>query len=162
MAASAAALFREAGVRTEILAGPEAQDVWRQSEERVHDRDGTLLTAATRPTDMAPLLDTLEQAAKKLGTAWTLSGRGAMGVVQILLTNDPARHEPLVRHLREAATRLGGRCSVERVAPGIDAIAEPNDAPTDAQLLMEAVKQQFDPRNVLPPLVVRRAEARAR
>lgn len=152
MADTVAGLLTRAGASAEILAGAEALTPWTQSARRVHEADGTLLTAATRPTDMVTLVEVLERAAEEWEIEWALSGRGAMGVVQILLAGDLPKHSLLVARLRETARRLGGHCTVDRATPGLADRLEALDDPGDSGPLMQAVKQQFDPQAVLPPL----------
>jgi glycolate oxidase FAD binding subunit len=148
MAVAARTVLDEGGATTDIVNGAAEQTAWREHDEMIWNRRGSVAKISVLPTDVAGLLDVLSGDAG--GTDWSLAGRAALGVVLVRLDGDAERIVSLMVRLRAA---IGTRGHITVLQGSADLRARTGQAMPDVgRQLMLAVKQRFDPDGILPPV----------
>ncbi len=137
---------------------PVAPDWWGATGEAASAvADGTQVRVAFWAAELRRVLDAIDTVAADTGVTVTVGGSAGAGVLYASLAadGDPERVAMFVRALR-AATGSGGRgpargSVVVLTAPA--AVRERVDlwGPVPSLALMRAVKQQFDPGNLMAP-----------
>ena len=114
------------------------------------------MSFALLPTQVTETMEQGANAARARGfhTAW--AAHASVGVVSAAIAPEPARPEPaplaaVLAEWREMAHAGGGRATLEWAPLAVKAQVPVWDDPGAAGRIMQRIKREFDPRNVLNP-----------
>jgi glycolate oxidase FAD binding subunit len=145
------AICVERGATCTVVSGQTEADAWRAHEGRIFSTEGTILKLAVLPTDVADMLERIKALAAERRVEHETIGRAALGIVFLRLAGDISAQGALVTELRlEATGRRGSAVLLSAPAALLREVGRWGPA-GDANPLMRAVKQQFDPHNTLNP-----------
>ena len=148
MASRVGALLESHGASIEMAQSEREQAVWQEHDDLVWGEPGTMVKVSTLPSELSKVVAVLEQSGA--GTAWSLAGRAAVGVLVVRLTGAPAQTIATIKNLRQAAGREGHVTLLVSSDDIRAATVEPIESGLHA--LMAAVKARFDPQGQLPAL----------
>jgi glycolate oxidase FAD binding subunit len=145
------AICVERGATCTAISGTAEADAWRAHEGRIFSTQGTILKLAILPTDVAEMLDRIRTLAAERHVEHEVIGRAALGIVLLRLRGDLGAQTAMVTELRlEATGRRGSAVLLSAPARLLQDVGRWGPA-SDATPVMRAVKQQFDPQNILNP-----------
>jgi glycolate dehydrogenase FAD-binding subunit len=147
MAAMTRSVLEGSGASTTVVADDAERDLWKEHESSIWDRPGLVAKLSVLPTDVAACLGLIAGMNSRL--SWSAIGRAALGVLFLRIENDADR-SALTRLRQHIDARNGSLVVLRGLATDEPASAPEPDRPI--QIVMNAVKAQFDPNNVLPPL----------
>jgi glycolate oxidase FAD binding subunit len=134
------------GLDAQRLDGEAHQTIWRSVREFGRTDDGVLLKLTCLPTDVAPLVQAVEQHARPLPDVVARAGNG---IVYVVLP--PAAGADTVRRAVAEATGRGGSGVVERAPLELKRQLDVWGPIRGDFPLMQALKAQFDPQAILNP-----------
>lgn len=148
MADAAASMLSRTGAVTRIVDSDQERVVWDAHDTRSLDASEPLVKITCLPTagkDLARVLEATRDA------EWSLCGRAALGVYQLRIS-PAAAATAVVSLVDRIASAIGphGRITVLAGPESLRSHVKPAAAFGDATPMMRAVKQQFDPDDVLP------------
>ena len=147
---TAAGLCEQFGATTHVVSGQAEADAWRAHEARIFGTPGVVVKIAVLPTDVGDMVANIERLSSSAAVVCEISGRAALGIVLLKMSGDPAAYGSIVTELRGVAGARGGSAVV--VSAGSNGAMSTIDhwGPIgDAQPLMQAVKDRFDPQHIL-------------
>jgi len=150
-AAAAMDLASQYGARARLFAGDEEQQCWAAYERRTWEAPATLFKLSILPATLVPVLRLIEHAvAAHPPLTYSLAGRAALGVLFLRLHERAEAHAALGSALQKGLTDLGGHLAIQEIAADVVGPLQTVDL-GDARPLMQALKNRFDPRNILNP-----------
>jgi FAD/FMN-containing dehydrogenase len=157
-ARAASALCTEQGI-TSAIAAQEAQEAgWREHAAALSSTAGTLVRVSVLPTQLVDLFDSIDRVTARFGLGYRVSGRAALGVLYVRLSDDShdaddmaVRHASAVEELRQNAWARGGSAVIVASSPAVTALVDQWGDVGDGLPLMRAVKARFDPHRILNP-----------
>ena len=144
MAEGASALLQRRAASVAIVRDSQEAEVWRDHAHRLATRRGVLLKVVVLPTAMSRLFALLSDAR----VHWSVSGRATLGVALLALQGDDAQIVTVARGLTQYAREHRGHVSLLDAADAMRAAVPLPASPAAA--VMRAIKQRFDPAQVLP------------
>jgi glycolate oxidase FAD binding subunit len=127
-----------------------SDNVWQARQDLWND-DGpcAILKIATLPSEIGSICERVERTARDAGVSWRAVFY-ATGIGTVRFAGTPCDWPARVAELRGSLEPIGGSAVV--LKPFVqDAGVDVWGHPSDAQPLMQAVKQQFDPNGTLNP-----------
>jgi glycolate oxidase FAD binding subunit len=146
-AAAVRAAIAAEGLTAEIVSGADETESWSRHTRHLAP-PGTLLKVAVLPTRAGAALGGVEHAAASAGVECRVTGRVALGVLMVRLSENADQHCRLVPVIRQVIETLGGTVAVLESPFGAE-VADPWGRPGDSLQLMRAVKARFDPQGIL-------------
>jgi glycolate oxidase FAD binding subunit len=132
----------------EILGDDESRTFWQSQVERFAERpDAISLAASTRPRNMADLVDSVQDGMSGCQSLEMLVSPGT-GSVRLRWTMD-ADAAGWIEAAARSVTDAGGAYVLECAPASIRDVVDPWGPEPEGIGIMQAVKQQFDPGNVL-------------
>jgi glycolate oxidase FAD binding subunit len=157
-ALTASAICREQGIASSIASQEVEETSWRDHTAALSATTGTLVKVAVLPTQVVDLVDSLDRVTSRFGLGYRLSGRAALGVLYVRMSDVgqdadgmAVRHASAVEELRQNAWARGGSAVVVASAPEVIALVDQWGDVGDGLPLMRAVKARFDPHRILNP-----------
>jgi glycolate oxidase FAD binding subunit len=147
--AAQAARLREVFGSTRVDEGP--ADLWTARQALWTDAGpavGLMIKLSVRASDIGRVLATIRDVAAARSLDWRVVWYGT-GIGWLRLDGEGAGLAAAVGDLRSAVATSGSLFAL-RIPPGLDALETWGDV-GDAQSLMTAVRQQFDPKRTLNP-----------
>ena len=143
-AEATAALCLARGAEAVVVEGDEERSVWTGYERAMwgDSAGGMLVKATVLPTETAELLD-------RPGASLA-AGRAALGILYLRVDADAGAREWL-DELRSRLRRRGGSALVVRASPALKDHVDVWGELSGSRSLMRAVKERFDPKNILNP-----------
>jgi len=127
---------------------PAAPTVW-QARQALWDAPGPIVKVSVLMSELAGTFQTIQKLADSAKRDWTAVFQ-ATGIGWVRLGGSSAGWPDLLTSLRAEIAKKSGTATVARPASVDDEVESWADA-GDAQPLMRAVKQQFDPKGTLNP-----------
>jgi glycolate dehydrogenase FAD-binding subunit len=148
MAATTQRLLHENGATTDVLANEAERDVWRRHEASIWEQPGVVVKISVLPTEVQSLLG----GAFPSGLDWSAIGRAALGVLLVRINAPGGNEAGVVARLCQQVSAKKGTLVVLRKATEHGQLASTPQIEGSLATVMKAVKAQFDPNGVLPPL----------
>lgn len=134
-----------------IVNGQEEDDLWSEHERFVWSAGGTVVNTSVLPRQVRHTLEGLAGLAGRYRLDCRIGGRAALGVLQIRLAGNAARHADAIREFRQLVAQSAGSLVVQQADPDVWPTLDRWGDLGDALALHKAVKQQFDPAGILNP-----------
>jgi glycolate oxidase FAD binding subunit len=150
MAAATRALLHQSDASTDVLADAGERDVWRAHETSIWEPPGVVAKISVLPTDVESLLGS--SAGFASGLDWSAIGRAALGVLLVRVDAAAGDEAAVVARLRDQVLARHGTLVVLRGATDRETRTSAPEIAAAVAMVMKAVKVQFDPNGVLPPL----------
>ncbi|MBI4271305.1 MAG: FAD-binding oxidoreductase [Candidatus Rokubacteria bacterium] len=151
-----ARLVTSLGGRDPRALPPEAWARLAPAARAAAGQPAAVMSFALLPTQVTETMEQGANAARARGfhTAW--AAHAGVGVVSAAIAPEPARPEPaplaaVLAEWREMAHAGGGRATLEWAPLAVKAQVPVWDDPGAAGRIMQRIKREFDPRNVLNP-----------
>ena len=147
----AATLARAHGGTVVILTGEEETAAWREHDDRVFDREGTIVKLVVVPSEVSSILAWLDTAAKTRQLDYVVTGRAGLGVLSVGLHGAVSEQAAFVTALRDRLPIGRGSAAIRRADPELKALVDVWGPIGDSLRIMQEVKRRFDPTGSLNP-----------
>jgi glycolate oxidase FAD binding subunit len=150
MAAATTALLQQRNAKGDVLVDDDEREVWKTHERSIWEQPGLVVKISLLPTEVESFLGSFAASAPNL--EWSAIGRAALGVLLVRINTAGADEAAVLSRLWQQVLARNGTIVVlrgfidRRVTTSGPGIAGPLAA------VMRAVKAQFDPHGVLPPV----------
>ncbi len=140
-------LLASSASATRIVAGSEAEAAWAD-HARWWSEPGTLVKVTTLPQAVVPTLAWLAECGD---VEVAVQGRASLGVFDVRLRGSVDAQVGLLGALRERFARGEGSAVIRRGSPELRTAIDPWGSLGDGRTVMRAIKQRFDPKEMLNP-----------
>jgi glycolate oxidase FAD binding subunit len=150
--AQAVRLVQDCGGRAAVVRGTDEQAEWDAHRRRPWTADGAVMKMTMLPSDLAVSLDRLAAEAK--GCEVEVVGRASLGVLLARIGGSTQQQASVVRALREGAGHAAtgrGAVTLLRASDELEDAVGVWGAMGAAFRVMQAVKEEFDPKGILNP-----------
>jgi glycolate oxidase FAD binding subunit len=146
---TASKLIAESGYEARTLTESAEEQYWQGHARLAEDDRGALLKVSVLPTELADTLNVIERLAGKRG--YIAAGRAGAGVFLLRITEEVQLQSHVVSGLRDALQIGRGSAVIVKSSPELRTHVDVWGPVGDGLALMKAVKQQFDPKEILSP-----------
>ena len=150
MAAATAALVQQRDAKADVLVDDDEREVWKKHEMPIWEQPGLVVKISLLPTEVESFLGSFAGLVPKLD--WSAIGRAALGVLLVRMNTAGADEAAVVTRLRQQVLARNGTLVVVRGLMDRRTAASSPEIAGPLAAVMRAVKAQFDPHDVLPPL----------
>ena len=150
--AAAERIVARGATKTLIVADQEEAELWAAHEASVWNSGDAIIKVSVLPTGVTAVMDSLHQLSATHSVRWRAIGRAVLGVLAVSLAGEGEALEATIPALRGVATAHRGSAVVLKMPAAVAERVEAVGGYGDAQAIMQAVKAQFDPNQVLRPL----------
>jgi glycolate oxidase FAD binding subunit len=137
------------GVSASIVSDDEEQRVWSEHDCRPWNGDGAVIKVTLLPTAVAPTLAWIAEAFG--GADNEVIGRAGVGVLLVRIGGDEERQANAIAALRTRVVTGSGSAVLVRGSDQLKARVDVWGPMGDAFSVMRAIKQRFDPLEILNP-----------
>ena len=141
---------RDSSCRSTLYRDDEESTLWEAHASRWGE-PGTLVKVSTLTNAIVPTLTWLREACEDRNVAMSAQGRAALGVVDIRMDGAVDAQAQLIRELRERFEVGAGSAVIRRAVSALRLSVDPWGPIGDGLLVMQAIKQRFDPDGRLNP-----------
>ena len=146
---TASKLIMESGYEARTLSESAEEQYWQNHARLADDDRGALLKVSVLPTELAETLTVIERLAGKRG--YVAAGRAGAGVFLLRITEEVQLQKRVIDGLRDALQIGRGSAVIVKSSPDLQTHVDVWGPIGDGLALMKAVKQQFDPAEILSP-----------
>jgi glycolate oxidase FAD binding subunit len=148
-AAAVVRLAEGIGCGASIVPADSESLLWDDHSRRPWAGDGAVIKLTLLPTDIAPTLAWLAEAAS--GADYETVGRAGVGVLLVRIGGDTATQARALNGLRTRLQPDRGRAILVRGSDELKSLVDVWGPMGDGLALMRTVKERFDPDNILNP-----------
>lgn len=138
--------MRAHGASPEALEGGDEAREWDRHLPAVFQQRSAVVKVSTLPTGIEALFDAM----KSTSVEWAAIGRAALGVMSVGFNGGDSEIASAIGSLQASARAHSGHVQLLEASPCVRQLVTP--APSSAAALMHAVKRQFDPLAIFPPV----------
>ena len=139
-----------AGARAHTESGDLERRTWDAHAERPWTGRGVIARMTLLPAQLAKTLDAISSAAGEC--EWEATGRAGIGVLLLRIDGDAARSVRIIDQLRQRFAPGDGSIVILRRPQEVSGLVDVWGHRGGAFGMMQAVKREFDPLGILPPL----------